>query len=546
MRCAFAGLLLLHVLLAACKEKAERDVTAPAGDAAAIAPLVPKDAAYLLRISSVTELEQILQRLRAELPVPLPPDVLPMLTAAVRLDPAAVRRDQPLFVCASLSDGDVPAELTLIAPVKDPAALAQAHRMGGSGVAGSYVALSQLKKGYAAGGSSLPAGFPGGDISSRVDLTRVISKYRTDIDEGLRTLEEGLATGARQSLPAFDPSEMAARMAEWVRRLVDSAETLDAVVNHDDGRFDIQVALTAREGSPLAEAASGPRSELVQLGQYLPADMAVTMLLRLDMAGMNDLFLPMLVALMEKRPAEERQAMEGHVRRMNEAAALLTDDWAMALDFGKDGMRVAMVGGARDAPAYLAAYRDLLQTPVLGQMGMAYRDEGKREVAGTTVERMRMTFDVQKYMAFLGLDEFGPEAAGTMNAAMALMFGEDGLVFELAARERRLFVAAGAGGKLMDAMLQAKKAPAWLEGTASAIGGELGFLVRVEVRRCARGFSELMAKLMPGLPFPAYPDGEDLPVVLYGAIDGRVYRGGLRFDLDELASFFRAGRAPPK
>jgi hypothetical protein len=274
--------------------------------------------------------------------------------------------------------------------------------------------------------------------------------------------------------------------------------------------------------------------------------MAVTMLLRIDPAALNNLALPMLVALMEKRPADERQAVEDHVRRINEAAELLTDDWAMALDFGKDGMRIAMVAGARDAPAYLAAYRDLLKTPALARMGMAFRDEGTRKVGGTTVERMRMTIDVQKYLEFMGMEEFSAGAIGSVNAAMALMFGEDGLAFELAAQDGRLFVAAGSGGKLMDHMLAADQPPAWLEGAASAIGGDLSFLVRLEMRGCTRGLTELMAKLAPEMPARAYPDGKDLPVVVYGSVDGRVYRGGLTFHFDELAAFFGGGSAPPK
>ena len=47
----------------------------------------------------------------------------------------------------------------------------------------------------------------------------------------------------------------------------------------------------------------------------------------------------------------------------------------------------------------------------------------------------------------------------------------------------------------------------------SAIGGELGFLVRLEMRGCVRGFGQMMAKLMPGMPARTYPDGKDLPVV---------------------------------
>ncbi|MHC4133966.1 MAG: hypothetical protein ACYS0K_03160 [Planctomycetota bacterium] len=543
-------LLFLVAVVAACKQQKEPKATAPigiakmapAGDVLAIAPLVPTDATLLLRISSVEKLEEITNRLRTELPVPLPADVLSLMTAMVGQEPAIVERGRPVFLCASLGEEkDAPPRFTLIAPVKDPGAIAKALPGGGRFVTADYAAFSQ-QAGYKAGGSPLAAGILDGDISARCDLVRIVSTYRADIEEALRGFEEGFASGARHGLPSFEPAEMTARITDWLRKLVDSAETLDAVVNHKEGLFDLQLALTASETSPLARAAARTKSELVQLGRCLPPDMPVTMLVRFDVAATNDLFLPLLSALMEKRPAEERQAMEGDVRRMNEAAELLTDDWAMALDFGKDGMRLAMVGGARDAQAYLATYRDMLQTPTLGQMGLAFRSEGSREVAGTTVERMRMTIDAQKYIEFLGMEELGAEAIGSASAVLALMLGENGLAFELAAQENRVFFAAGPGGELMDSMLAADDPPAWLEGTAAAIGGELGFLVRLEVRGCMRGASEMIARLAPGMPGRAYPGGEDLPVVLYGSVDGRVYRGGMTCNLGELAAFFRGGQ----
>jgi len=548
-----ATLLFLAAVVAACSQQEKPKPTAPAagiarmapaGDAASIASLVPTDAAFLLRISSVEKLEEITNRLRTELPMPLPRgELLPQLTAMMGLDPAAVKRDRPIFLSANLGEKDAPPRFTLIAPVQDPGAIAKAHA-GRSAVAAEYVALSQLAE-YEAGGSPLASGILAGDLSSRLDLVRVVSTYRAEIEEGLQGFEEGVATGLRRGLPSFEPAEMTARISDWLRKLVDSAETLDALVNHKEGFFDLQFALTARETSPLAQAAARAKSELVALGRCLPPDMPVTMLLHLDIAAMNDLFLPLLSALMEKRPAEERQAMEDHVRRMSEAAELLSDDWAMALDFGRNGMRAAMVGGARDAQAYLAAYRDMLQTPALGHMGMAFRSEGSRKVAGTTVERMRMTIDVQKYMEFLGMEELDAEVMGSTSAALALMLGEDGLAFELAAQKERLFISVG-GSQIMDHMLAPDEPPAWLEGTAAAIGGELGFLVRLEVRGCARGVSEMMAQLTPGMPAKAYPDGKDLPVVLYGSVDGRVYRGGLTCNLAELAAFFRGEGAKSK
>jgi hypothetical protein len=546
--------LLLVAVVAACSQqeepKAEAPIgiarMAPAGDVAAIAPLVPANTAILLRISSAEKLEEITSQLSAVLPLPPPADVLPRMTAMVGQDPAIVERGRPFFLCARLGEKkDAPPRFTLITPVKDSAVIAKAAD--GSVVSGGYAALSNEEfKDYEAGGSTIAAGFLGGDISARCDLVRIISTYRADIEQALQGFEEGFASGARAGLPSFEPAEMTARITDWLRELVDSAETLDAVVNHKEGFFDLQLSMTASETSPLARAAARTKSELVPLGRCLPPDMPVTMLLHFDIAGMNDLFLPVLSALMEKRPVEERDAMEGHVRRMNEAADLLTDDWAMALDFGKDGMRFAMVGGARDAQAYLATYRDLLQTPVLGQMGMAFQSEGSRKVAGTTVERMRMTIDAQKYFEFLGMEDLGAEAIGQASMVLALMLGEKGLAFEMAAQENRLLFAAGAGGELMDSMLAADEPPAWLEGTAAAIGGELGFLVRLEMRGCMRGASEMLARLMPGMPGRAYPDGADLPVVLYGTVDGRVYRGGMTCNVGELAAFFRGAGSAPK
>jgi hypothetical protein len=93
-------------------------------------------------------------------------------------------------------------------------------------------------------------------------------------------------------------------------------------------------------------------------------------------------------------------------------------------------------------------------------------------------------------------------------------------------------------------MLEAAEPPPWLEGTTAAIGGELAFLLRLEMRGCMRGISEMVAELMPGMPAPTYPEGKDLPVVLYGSVDGRVYRGGLTCNLAELAAFFR--EEPPE
>ncbi len=122
---------------------------------------------------------------------------------------------------------------------------------------------------------------------------------------------------------------------------------------------------------------------------------------------------------------------------------------------------------------------------------------------------------------------------------MAALFGKDGLTLELAAKDDLVLIATG---KLMDRMLKADKPPAWLERAAREIGGELGFFVRMEMRSLAQGGSELMRAMVPGMPEFTYPDGDDLPVLLYGTVEGRVYRVGATADVGKLSAFFRSIR----
>ena len=69
-----------------------------------------------------------------------------------------------------------------------------------------------------------------------------------------------------------------------------------------------------------------------------------------------------------------------------------------------------------------------------------------------------------------------------------------------------------------------------------------GFLARVEMRSFMHGVWELMEKMMPGMPTQTFQEGGDLPLLLYGTVDGRVYRAGAIADVGRLSTFFRSGK----
>jgi hypothetical protein len=161
-------------------------------------------------------------------------------------------------------------------------------------------------------------------------------------------------------------------------------------------------------------------------------------------------------------------------------------------------------------------------------MGMAFRDEGKREVAGTPVRRLRMTMDVEKYMAFAG--EARPDSEMASGIVSAVL-GAEGLPVELAAKGD-LVLMTGGGDDRMATLLGSRAPPAWFGRATEGVPGQLTFLCRVEVRGLLRGMKELMREVAPA-PF-AVASGDPVPVLLWGSVESRICRAGAVFDVGKL------------
>ncbi|MGQ0613909.1 MAG: hypothetical protein ACT4PV_09255 [Planctomycetaceae bacterium] len=518
--------LFLGMALFACgEEKApEADARVTRLSAAAldagVAELVPTDAAFVVRASSAARLARVATWLQSEAGIPLPSDPAAALAGMMNLQPGLLDADRPLYLCATLAGPRVPPVLTLLAPVTDSKAVAGRHPA--AATASGYVSLT-AGEAPASGGSKLAAGLMDGDVSIRVDCTRVVSAFRNDIDWFFDVFPMLATEGA--TAEELDPGagEFFEGMVAWMHVVVDGAETLDVVLHERDGLYDVQLALTAREGSAL-DGGTPAKSRLKELAAHLPSDMPFTLLLRCDLEGLMNLSMPMMAAVGQTLAAEERSAIQDHLDRYVAMTKLLGNEAALGLDTGASGMRMAVAMGAEQPDQYVKAYTELCTGGLPPVTGMTFHDEGARDAGATKVQRLRMAIDIVKYEEFIGLPP-SPLRTGVLEA----MFGEDGVLFELAAKDGRVLMAAG-GDAVMATVLAAKGPPPWIEAATAGIRGELTFLCRVELRAFLRGIGDALRDAFPGETMKVAKGGE-VPVLLWGSVDGRVYRAGATLNL---------------
>jgi len=518
MRTSILGLALL---LAACSDSEPKKTTSPqliAPEAASVASLVPKDASYVARIESTQRLNAMLGRLAEDVGLPFPTQPLPMLAAMFGIEPSIIHEDKALYIALGRENtaAGMPAA-TLIAPTDDPQKIADGMQQRKTGSTADYVAISQDPN-YVGGAATLLEGMPGGLISLRCDVAAQRAVHKETLAAAFQMARDSMA--AEMQMPEQAAGlEMIQELVDWAEEAFQSIETLDLSLQEQEGEFELNVAAKTDGKGPFAQFA-GQKSNLAELGEVLPGDMMMHGLLRFDMNSLME-----FGAQMEEQfPPEKREQFAEYMERMNKLTAMLGGDWAMAADFGEKGMRVAMVGSAKDAEAYLSGYNELITATVLTDMGMAFVRGESRKIGDTEVASMRFKIDWEVYMKSLGQSATMPPE---FNSMMEKFFGKDGLLVEMAARDGRVYYAIGSA-EVMDAMLTGSSKPAWLAAETSAIQGELSFLLRIDFHRFKeamdaftsvgmelRGEARSDTKPIPGGP---------APIVLTASIDGDTYR----------------------
>ena len=514
--------VLTVVALVACGEKngsAPRSIkptSAPYGGSE-IADLVPADAAVVVRVSSLEKLEEIVGQLQSGTGQSMPSN--PLMMSGI--DPSQVDRSKPFAIAVTVSAGSPMPMPVYIVPVKDPKAVAAAHQGGGSATRGSYAAVS-MNPNYKAGGSSLIGAMRPGDVSVRVDLKSVVSMYRANIDQATGFIGRMAKRTASQNAPGLDAQPIVQDVQAWMKDFLDSAEALDVVMNLDDGMLDFDVAYTALEGSKFGEAT--PVGQLADMAQHLPVDMALVALWKLDLAAWFDTVGKMSAELAAGLPDKERAQLEVQMARSREFVKQLGDEWMVGLDVN-DGFRVVCALQADDANGLVAKYAELMLGD--GLAGAKVVDEGSREVEGVDVRRLRLTLDLEKLKVLNRIDK--PMSVDAMHKIV----GDDGIVLDLAAKGDNFVLVVDGKGELMGEVLAASAVPAGVQQALDHIGGDVRFLMHLDMRAHITGLSKLSAKA------PAVAEGGPLPITIYRTNEGRVYRGGMRVQFAEMAAFLK-------
>jgi hypothetical protein len=533
-------LFLLLFGLFACSDGEDSGVSGGAATAgmAGMEKLVPEDAAIIVRFSSINKIEGELKRMAVTLDAPLPMNPFSMMAMASGVDMAQVDRSRPMAIAFSFIDenpGPVP---TFIMPLKNVQAAIAAIPKSSSATSGDYAGISMIPN-YKAGGSSLARGLLRGDLSVRIDLKKIIGMFRESIAANMKMAQAMMEQGQAGAVPGYDPAEMFNMMFGEMQSILDSAETFDMAINSNQGNVDLQVALTALEGRPLAQFAKS-ESTLIDLARHLPDDFPVAALLKVDLSAWNEMVGSMTEAMVASIPEEEREAFKLQMQRSMECMQGLGDEFLMGARIGVDGPRFVMAARAQNAEEYAAKYAELMCCPDLAEAGWAVSDEGVRDESGWSVRRLSMQLDAEKYARYAqhqnpAVSAYLPE----MRSVLDSVFCESGLIIDMAALDGKVLWIVGPDGSLTSDVLNGKKIPDAVKKAIGSTGGRLSFLVNVEMRELMRGIFEFARVMDLDRSWPEIRGGDALSVMLYGATEGRIYRGGMKLPLDGLVEFFK-------
>jgi hypothetical protein len=518
-----------------------------------VAKLVPADAAVLLYAPSLERLES---KVRA---VVLSVD--PAAAAHVSLDallddsgaPPFVRqnldRTRPIAVAVSFPAGSDEPVFTIVAPTKELAVVVrEVENMGLAkpATSGSYVAVTPPGMPQpAARGGAIAEKVPAGDLGVRVDVARIVARYRNEIDGALAQV-----TGRMSDAPGM-PADggfagMARSIGETIASAVESAEWLDLALTVEGTRVGVGAELRVKAGSVLDGKVGA--SEVAGLAGHLPKDYPVMALATVDLAEMMGFFEKFVDAALSMFPEEQRSALLAQTRASVEAYRLLDREHAFGMGFGPGGMEGVSLSRAKDAQGYVAKSRETARAFLsqAADFGMTVEELPPKTIEGVEASGLRMRFDFEKMMASAGGGrDMPPGAMDQAQGMMQMFFGAEGLQTHYAAVDGKVLSVLGASDAVGQAVAAAKrggKPPALLAESLRRAGGKPAFLLHVDVRALASQILDVVRRMMPpeqAQNFPTVPAGDPAVLLVHASGEGRTYRVGLSADVGSGAEVVR-------
>ncbi len=539
-------LLLVSLLVVACGDKetpsnsasdsggaSDRGGRGPGGAAglsgggtdagSEIAALVPGDAHAVLLVESLDKVEEMVAALAAMTRERIPP-VSQQFQGLSRIDPSKLDPFQPIAIALKMGGGLMP-DMTFVVPAKD-AATAQSLANGkADNVSGSYVAVRRGRFGKA-GGSRLVRGMPNAPVAFRADLAALYKLNKSSINGALNTGSAALESVARKEFPGVQLGDAINGLVGWTRGTLEQADLLDVALTLDKGWIDFTMTYVAKEGSKIALAPSS--ASLAGYAAHIPDGCPLALLFSFDVKKFMDLAMQLGAAQM---PPSERKAYRAMMKDSEALMDGLGSNWMMAALF-QETLRVVGAIEVRDPAAYTTAYMDFLKgnnKNTNSAMGLTYSVEDPRDVKGRRVFGAKINVDSER----LGrqMDVRSRDVA----VAVPALFGESGPRIDLAPVSDRMLY--GIGGGAIEQALGGDGGSASLKDAIKHAGGNLGFLLHIDLRGFLLQMTKLGSKL--GERTPSIEEGAPVPISLYGTRHGKRYSVGLHANLAEAIKVFK-------
>jgi len=524
---------------------------AQSAPAASLADLVPKDTVAFVQAPSLERAAKFVERLgNAFAPAGAPKVDVAAVLALIELpgDAAAVDPSRPVGICLGLAESEGAQPLpTFLIPVRDAEAFLKSIQQPGSPMKGV------AKGGYACIGlgaapelPSAPAaiakGLPEGEIAARLDLGRLIEQYREQIDMGIDALEAEMDSVPAGEVAGIDPTPVMGAYADGIRDILDSAETLDVALRLEGDELELGFALTNAEGSPLANFGSKEKTGMRALAGLLDTDSCLSLLMGMDMAAMMKRFQPLFDGMPDVYPEAMRPAMKQVFAHMGDLYSLMGSAQCASMDFASTGMRYRAYFPCQEPQKLLEAHRGLMKS----MPGFGMSEIPEHEVGGVKVAGFRVKMDFTELLKQAGDQE--PQAQ--MDAIMERLFGKDGIALQVATKDgTSLMVMGGDEDYLREsiARMSSKSAPPAFLARALAQVGDLNpcMIVRYDLGRMMEGMKELMSSIEPGAAAVFSMGPLALSPMIWGGVDGRVWRGALSTNLSEISALVRKQSAQP-
>ena len=541
-----------------------------------LAHLVPQDAFGVLYVPSIDALDAKVKAIVGSIDADAAKSAPVADALQGMFGPAFEQVDLsgPIAIAISPGDGEkAPPAPTFIVAVRDGAAAKRAFGEPQPGqpvpvLRGRFLALS-TSPGFAPGfkASALLDGLPAGDLAVRIDLARAVATFRTQIDGMFdRVRDADLGTtgpGASPRPPSAAGSAEAMKSTiAAIQEFLNSAERLDLGIRLEGTVANLDVVYTAKEGGRTVPSAD---VDLAGLAACLPKEYPIAGLISIRFEDLMKWSSSLMEATIAAMPEASRDAFRKMMAQSMEMYALLDPGMAMGMSMGASGIEGVGVSSAKDPKALLAKMDDMLKGEAYRSMaeGMGSRIETlpTTTVDGVEVRGLKMTFDWAKVLEAGAQGKADPRVTDGVKRQMESVFGADGMKVRTSVVGKRILYTFGGDDALMAGVIAAAKDPARkgspeLSKALAKLGGKPSFLVRIELRAFLEGLAGFMQTMRARdgaqgvVEGPRVPAGAPVPLLVFGAADGRVYRGGLSVDVAGAAALVksmskRMGSIPP-